>query len=261
MPMQSSPVCIFCGGQPTTVEDILPKWLHRYLGNPKAKRADIDEHTGVMTFIGPSLSYTARAKITCQPCNNDFVSLFDTVASPLLKRMLAGGRLSLRLGHDSRVALARWAMKQALLMPFALEGIGQRIPVAVYHEFRQSGDPPADRVVLRMGGYRSRAIDSGATFATFTGTTKDGHPVAGQSHIESYGVTFCIKNLVWQVYGITNPGLTVGLLPDPIDPIAAVLLPLWPIKGDLDWPPPFSLNDPGLLRLANVFRRLGSSSP
>jgi hypothetical protein len=261
MPMARPTTCIFCGGKPTTIEDIFPKWLHRYLGNPPTKTVAIHSDTGaVVDRRIPTLAYTQRAKITCRPCNNNFVSLFDTHASPLLKEMF-DGTFNGTLDQKTRMMLARWAMKTALLIPYIeAKPTGKRIPTQIYHEFRASGGT-RNRVLLLMGQYRPGAFLSGADWLVGGfGRRRRSGTITRDPELQLlqwYGVSFFIKNLVWQVFGVVGSEFRLNSSSPEIEPFVVSLTG----PGSVRWPPPQTFDDSGLIGFTKVFWRFPAVPP
>jgi hypothetical protein len=231
--------------------------MHRYLGNPATRRIKHDTIAGTH-YTFPVHLYSFKAKITCQPCNNNFVSQFDDKASPMLKQMLSG-KLTDRLDADAQLMLARWAMKTALLIPLFVvpKAKLQHLswPYSEFRNFRQSGMPPGNRVQIFIAQYDGYMDVSAYFRRDFSTAPPDASDPRG-TEVENYWATFGVKNLIFHAWGVTQPGWGVGSLPGAFAPF---LLPLWPpMRGRvLDWPPGQTLDNIGLLRL----QRIGQYEP
>src|SRR5712692_5919903 len=121
--------CVFCGERPTTVEDVLPKWIHRYLGRRPTVNVGGSSDTGPRSSFR-TLSYTATARCVCQSCNSGWMSELERSASELLKRMF-DEKIHLHLASgEGQQLVAQWAMKTALMLQFTQPQ--PSIPMAVY---------------------------------------------------------------------------------------------------------------------------------
>jgi hypothetical protein len=248
--IQKSPTCVFCGKGPTTVEDIFPKWIHRHLGNRPAKMHSVDMKARTHVVF-PQLGLTAQAKVTCKPCNNKFVNGFDEAVRLVLKSMF-DRKLSLALTTELQAALAGWAFKTAVLVPFVTGGpeLAKDIPPNVFTEFRSVGAPPNGRAVIFMA---QRDPSIMRTYIDVHSREFKPHkpvtPTPPGGH-KGYGITFAIENLVFQTAGVSAPEGRVVALASGFTPF---LLRIWPPGDGLSWPPLRPLNDDDLYRFGQRF--------
>jgi hypothetical protein len=207
----------------------------------------IGESANLFSFS--SLAYTVKAKITCQPCNNDFVSRFDHFASPILKRLFHR-KQRLPLSEHSLKVLARWAMKMTLLIPYGIPEVGPTgIPAPLYTEFRHTGQPLGKRVKLFMARYAGTELASMGDVYSFPLSIPPNPHMPYGANLTAYTVTFCIQDLVFHAGGIDRVGFGVTPLPTEFTPF---LFPIWPPHGGAVWPPSQILDTETLLRLGAV---------
>jgi hypothetical protein len=192
--------------------------------------------------------YSAKAKIACKRCNNEFLSGFDRLASLLLKPML-NGKLSLRPGGAAQLILARWAMKMTLLIPiFVVPKLDLQNLPPMYHEFRQDGMPLGKRVNLFIGQYVGDVDPLAWVNWRFLPAPSDARVPPG-TQFQNFGITFCIKNLVFHAHGIVQPLIEVVTFPRGVP---SDLLPLWPTTNGFVWPPAKNLTDARLFGLSRA---------
>lgn len=238
---EGPPVCIFCGRSPTTVEDIFPRWLHRYLGRVPA--TTFESGLSVPTGRFQGLTLTATAKCVCQTCNSGWMSDLEDSASRILKRMF-DERVTLSLGSVNLELVARWCMKTALMIQFIRDV--RAVPDEVYADFYKTKTPPTGSI-----GFMARhvgRISNGCNSINYAINAE--RPAQGQL----YGVTFFIKNVVVQIIGLEfERGLNIRLP----GAFAAQVQPLWPERGSVIWPPRTSLDDDRVLAFARSLTEIG----
>jgi hypothetical protein len=245
--------CVFCGGQPVTVEDVFPLWLGDYLGRGPAYRVSAGMGGGQRRgFRG--LSMTARVKRVCRDCNNGWMSRLETEASavikPLLNETLAipltggtGGSLTL---------LARWAMKTALMLQYVHRD--PAIPPAVYEQFHSTQLPPSQQCRMFLARHAKHGIPDGAHSIGWSvkGPASPSGAVAYEGLM--YGVTFCIANVVIQIVGYvpTVPAAGTFTLNYP-SPYWGYVEQLWPAVAGITWPLSRPvLDDPSLIAFSRA---------
>jgi hypothetical protein len=244
MPRFFTPACIFCGTKPTTDEDIVPTWLGEFLEKKYGVQAGRfyvvppADRPADRSVSWPTKGYKAIAKITCQRCNNTFLNAFDRRARRLLKGLFGGGKLTIDLSAESRGKLARWAFKEALLMPNAIR-MQDTIPPIVYEDFCKTGDLPKNQVGIYVGAchpIHDRSLWITAIPLTSYQGRGETLTEARNKPMRAYRITFLIYNVIWQVYGIANPDRSFRHLPPNPSPYAPALIRLWPAFGGIRWP-------------------------
>jgi hypothetical protein len=133
--------CIFCGEEPTTVEDVFPLWLNKRL--PRRNTRVMAVSAAGAPALGPattfkSIAYRAQAKVVCSPCNNRWMSGIEKRAGDCLKLLLFG-TLAASLDNQSQLRLATWAMLKSLLVPYLQDDGGP--PRGRPRRFRPAPDP------------------------------------------------------------------------------------------------------------------------
>lgn len=240
--------CIFCGGDPTTIEDVFPLWLNRKL--PRRNTRVTAVRAAGSPVLGPvtafkSIAYRARAKVVCGSCNSIWMSGIEDRASACLKAMLFG-TLAVSLDNQSQLRLATWAMLKALLVPYLQEdgppplGPSQPfrpasdpgiVPAAHYAEFHDKREPWEKQVIYLA--LHDGTLASGLQTVKFELTTRDSVPFTPAA--EAYGVTFHIDKLVVQVFGHSAPDGVHVQFPQEFSPY---VVRVWPVGPNIVWPPP-----------------------
>ena len=244
--------CIFCGGSPTTVEDVFPLWLNNKL--PRRNTRVTAVRAAGAPGLGPattfkSIAYRAKAKVVCGPCNNVWMSGIENRASTCLKSMLFSS-LAVSLDNQSQLRLATWAMLKGLLVPY-LEDDGapprgraprfrptadpRIVPSAHYDEFEKKREPWKKQVIYLA--QHDGTLPSGAHTFNFMLTTRDSLPFTPPA--EAYGVTFHIDKLVVQVFGHSAPAGFEAQFPQEFGPY---VVRVWPVGQSIVWPPPHTMD-------------------
>jgi len=249
--------CVFCGGQPLTVEDVFPLWLGDYLGREPAYRVFSAGIGGGQRRGFRGLSMTARARRVCRDCNSGWMSSLESEASALIKPLLnetlpipltggSGGNLTL---------LARWAMKTALMIQCVQRG--SAIPPTVYEHFYATQlPPPSPQCQMFLARHTKHGISDGATSI---GWSVKGPPSSAGAFAyegEMYGVTFWIANVVLQIIGYVPivPAAGTFTLNYP-SPYWGYVEQFWPAIAGITWPLSRPvLDDPGLIAFSRALR-------
>jgi hypothetical protein len=242
--MAATDSCVFCGASPTTIEDLLPKWIRRYLGNRATVSVLGDTGRGTTrTFKG--LAYVWKAKVVCKKCNGGWMCDLETAASPILKRMFDEKlAISFAAGpNDSRRLVAQWVLKTALMLQYV--DPDPAIPLAVYHDFFATREPPAHSLIF-LARHEVQKTPSGVVSVSSELTPTD--PTV-HFRGDLYGVTFFVKNVVMQLVGyVGDVPAGVGIYLNFPQTFAVYVQRLWPAGTLLEWTPPHSLDDAQLAR-------------
>jgi hypothetical protein len=114
--------CIFCGAEGMSEEHIIAKWAFRAFAR---SRKPVPGFAG--TFTAPDqLKVEAdepiqTAGVTCEPCNNGWLSLIDNDAARVLKALIQG-ESEVTLDGAGQTAFAAWIYKCALIFDAAQHG-------------------------------------------------------------------------------------------------------------------------------------------
>jgi hypothetical protein len=116
-------VCLFCGQahQPKTVstkatatdEDIVPRWLQKYLGieNEIVTPMLVRSKDLAPLHIRQHVVSAFKAGGVCSGCNGGWMSDLENAAKPILIALIEGTRFFPDLAQGERYTIARWTMK------------------------------------------------------------------------------------------------------------------------------------------------------
>jgi hypothetical protein len=245
--MRETSACIFCDGVPTTVEDLWPKWVGKYLGRRhtrKVKGEGVKMARPTQAFKG--MSHLAKAKVVCAKCNGGWMHDLEDAASPILKRMF-DEKLIIELPRSddiARQALSKWAFKTALMIQYE-HSDRTVVPSHVYREFAPRQEIPK-RCVIYLVRHKVDQMPNGAH--SFNWAVEHVGP-SGDVDLqgEMYGVTFFINNVAMQVVGFDTPFAFDAKFPQTF---RAFVQRLWPPGYPITWPDSNSLTDAELVRFA-----------
>ena len=236
--------CVFCGNRPTTVEDVWPKWIGRYLGRRPTRTITGGTRVPISTPF-KSLSNLAKAQCVCRACNTTWMSQIEKRTSKLIKVMF-NETIALQLGgasDGSQYRVAQWAMKTALMLQYVHPD--DCIPAAVFREFYATRQPPQECVIFLARHHVQRTATGAHSLAW---SLNVGSATGSEERIrgDMYGVTYFIQNVILQVIGYRLP---VRGTPDLVFPqaFAPYVQRLWPIGISVDWPPSLRMNDAQLV--------------
>jgi len=201
------------------------------------------------TFKGRA--YVAKAKIVCETCNGGWMSRLEVEAGPVLRGMFDEKlAISFPIGPTgSRRLLAQWVMKTALMLQYV--DSDPAIPVAVYHDFYATREPPAHSLLF-LARHEAQNSPSGMISVSSELTPTD-PTVNFRGYL--YGTTFFVKNVVMQIVGyVWDVPAGIGLYLAFPQTFAIYVQRLWPAAARLEWPPPQALNDAQLVRFAEETR-------
>lgn len=120
--------CIFCGGLPLTVEDVLPKWMQPILADRHPVGRDgkrLQLRGGLFeartrTHLWPAKTPKILLRDVCEPCNTGWMSLIEQAAKPIITPMIRGELVSITA--EDRYTLARWIGLKSVLTYQARSG-------------------------------------------------------------------------------------------------------------------------------------------
>ena len=143
--------CVWCGATPTTIEDVWPKWIGRYLGRRPTRQVYGDSNRRGSLRSFNTLSNLAKAKVVCKTCNGGWMKGLEDAANPILKRMF-DEQIAIRLPRSddgTRGALARWAYKTAVMVQYhyRVKGIDV-VPQTAMRKFFATKAPPETCVIF-----------------------------------------------------------------------------------------------------------------
>jgi hypothetical protein len=141
--------CVFCGGTPTNNEDVIPRWLVRFLkpippatrrvGRTFADRTDLGSAVAQsVTGIG-----VGKLKAVCEhTCNNGWMKRLEDRTKPILRPMMKGAPASLNV--DSQETLALWAAKTAMMLAIKYSKLPS---MALRRPLYEQGEPPPTSII------------------------------------------------------------------------------------------------------------------
>jgi len=230
-PMVSGRACVFCGNRPVTLEHVFPRWLAEYLGQRDTVTIVGDSLAQTPYRRYASLSYSSQVKRVCASCNNGWMADLEDAASSVWKRIFTE-QVALSLS-DSRLLLARWAMKTALMIQFLHRE--SAVPGSVYKDF-YNASRPAPNTLIYVARRTMERMPSGAHSLNSRLEYRSQGKDQPQDLGELYAVTYFIQNVVLQVIGFR---LTVKSMPhlDFPQTFQPFVQRVWPPYADLRWPP------------------------
>jgi hypothetical protein len=243
-----TPVCVFCSGSPTEVEDVWPKWIQRLF--PKTSALAITGNPGTgHSGVYRTMAFDARAKVVCKKCNNNWMSDIENRASVYIKRMLFQN-FSIALGPQSQTKLAAWGLLKALLLPYIGPDSNPAIPEH-YGEFGQRKLPWARHTIFiarhdgsMLPGFQTYLIDI---------SHKEDRKTFPDA--KAYGITFHIDKLVLQVFGHNLSYWVQIPYPREFTPFVIQIWP--PYGGTMHWPPSYTMSARNLQDFRHTFHQIG----
>ncbi len=225
--------CVFCGGGPVSVEDVWPKWIKRLLKDRLTDTSFVVEQGDGKKRETPELD--ATVKRVCERCNNEWMSLLEEQAKPILTPMIMG-EIPVRLTPASQLILATWAVKTALMLD-CLNTERQRVyPASVYSSFFQDRHP-APQTAVWVGAYwdprpRFYASTQPIEMAQPPEYTREGIVIGGRAYKKGVLSTFAANAAVFQIANMLDQTVAIRDVPDPPGAIH-----IWPQTGvTFDWP-------------------------
>ncbi len=246
--------CIFCGQGNLSKEHVWPQWasalLPTYVNNrvleqritvvEKATLAKPPEFTARQGH-----TWTKKIRAVCVSCNNGWMSLLESAAKPILTPLIASQ--AHRLTVDAMHVLAQW-MALKVMVAERNHPEDAVTPLDDCAKFKRTREiPPNFKIwITKCGleGWRSRYFRHAATVSTIS----IGAPQHRLKNIHS--VAFCIGDLFVLVLHTTVEGV---LNSNPSQP--GPVVPLFPVTGPCDWPPPRSLSADEARALADTLGR------
>jgi predicted RNA-binding Zn-ribbon protein involved in translation (DUF1610 family) len=166
-PKRESRDCIFCDQEADSYEHVVPAWISKQL-HLKTFLSQTSTGGRVSPRRQPISFASHRARIFCISCNKHFKHLEDAVI-PLLVPMAKG--LHLVLDADSQQLLALWAMKTAMALIAATDGLEDAVPIEHRRAVRDNGEVP-DAVWVGFFPWHGEPMIAGGRLASTDGTSE-----------------------------------------------------------------------------------------
>jgi hypothetical protein len=147
--------CIFCGDPANSKEHVFAEWMHPYLPSPKGvvsthkpphtlqvTKISHDGTTSVEPprsgqFNRPGEMKSKRLRVVCKPCNNEWMSVLQTTAKPILLPFIQGTWATLT--PASQRILAAWITGYAMVAEKSGD-LSEAFTQAQRKEFKDQGD-------------------------------------------------------------------------------------------------------------------------
>ena len=244
-----SKTCGFCGAPGSTMEHVWPDWLRRVilksraLGGAKHFHMETESSGKTKRRKNPELSVTVR--MPCAACNNGWMSAMESEVLSFMPAMVDRGRMVLPLTPEHQVALARWAIKTAMVYEY----VGDReepkyflpVELAAFRECRQI----PENVWVWTGRYDGpRPMH--AVQRRYQNDRLGGPGI--------YSLTLSANFLVLQVFAYRNSEGDLGRVA--VNTKKGHLMQIWPLPGQAVpemWPPENTMDDEGLEILDDRF--------
>lgn len=242
--------CIFCqrDDQKITREHILPNWLSKMYGRHTVCVNESTTEDGTVIYSYPSKIFQQTSNTVCAACNNGWMSEIENQAKPILERMLKGKNVV--LDKKKQLRIATWAMKTVLVINHNNPAPPKKpiIPTSHYEDF-YANKQITDKSIVLLGYRPLKEFKDGDRIAC-NWINVSQHllvdkkiPESDRKLIEesggSYGVTFCIANIIFQIVNplaISKTNRFEMLIPDEpervINPFAIKVR--WPLPHNID---------------------------
>jgi hypothetical protein len=247
--------CVFCGREGLTREHVWPNWINTILPEGvelEVSKTQTDPKSEVTKPLGSSwrsVSFDLTVRRVCRDCNGGWMSRLEEAAKPLLVPLILGG--SALLGAEDRQLLATWALLRVIMAEY-IDPTQISAPEAHRRWVFKERKPPRHGVYIWMAGYEG---EDSAGFYRHVPLASHLASNYRPEQVNSYGVTFGIYKLVFQVFGATTAPRTGGDLRQGGD-LAEKTVRLWPpVRGVFQVPPERRLSKVDLDYFANVFVR------
>lgn len=217
-PKQPSSPCVFCGAPADSKEHVIPGWISKRLGIKSFLT-----QTSAGGRVGPqkqSISFAShRKRIFCTGCNTHFKHLEDAVI-PLLVPMARGFYFA--LDAHSQQLLALWAIKTAMALIAATDGLADAVPIEHHQAIRENDEVP-EGAWVGFFSWRGEPTIATGRFVS-----------ADQARTSAYGAVLAFAGVGFSVKGFERP--------EPAETLDADVPPfrqIWPPRNALiHWPSP-----------------------
>ena len=227
--------CAFCGEpfskkRPRSKEHAWAQWLAQYLPNPVEKfRHIVSSPTGEVKATWTDKDLAVISKQICNPCNTGWMNDLENAARPYLVTLMKGrGRT---LYREAQTVLGAWAVKTALALQLAIPD-AVRIPAEHYRAIYELKTKPPPKILIWLGAYEGwRHLWVSPHHLTLN--FRDG------SGRDAYETTLVVGHAVFQVFGHLNEDEVTWERAARAD----VATQIWPIRKDVQFPPPAILTE------------------
>jgi hypothetical protein len=227
--MPNSGSCVFCGATPTNSEDIIPRWLVRFLrlippatrrfGRTFADRTDLGG-AGAQSVAGIGVG---KVKAVCKnTCNNGWMKRLEDQAKPILQDLLLKEDPK-TLDLESQEILATWATKTATMLAIKYSKLPSRELLTPLSEQGR----PAPTAIVWMARVQPATVRVGS--GPLLSRTFGDPPHTAQGFI----ARLTLGNVGFAVFGNPAPRGGTWMMAQSIQDR---FKPIWPPQGPLQWP-------------------------
>lgn len=249
-----SGVCAFCGVKgDLSGEDAIPRWASRLVASLSGSKGVILSTRVVDPDTGDVLVQTQRKfgalsayklPVVCETCNNNWMSQIETDAQRVLTPLIQDKRSGLTKGDQ--LIVARWLA----LKTFTFDLLGHRhtsslvvFDAADRRAFYDDPNPPPE-LWARLGRLKNYGTE--VCFHSIepltTAESRPGVP-SGTPHQVLFFLS--LGPVLFQTALINRRTIDLPLTIPRIDPVANWTF-IWPTLGEVDWPPPRSMEPQNL---------------
>jgi hypothetical protein len=247
--------CVFCGDDSSgpSNEHVFGDWISNLFGHYPDGTSQLLAEDGTVRSWG-TVPFQDRVRVVCRRCNTGWMSQLEGRVKAVLGPMLLRGWIT-SLSPRTQADIAFWAAKTALVLDH-LQPRARVVPETEYAALHSAQSAlPAHMVWL---AHRSRQVDQmgdllGSSLKqpiTHIALSENQDAGPFRDRLEQwvaegrgmYRITFTVGRVVFQVFGHSLP-TQVGISAQSEQ--ASVVQRIWPVGGDVSWPPPVSIESIG----------------
>jgi hypothetical protein len=224
-------VCMFCGDQASTKEDAWPpKWLTKRF--PAFELVHVEAKRGSTSLRGwRTASPNIRVGCVCASCNNGWMSRLETAAGQMLEPLFTEQQHT--IDAASLPTLAAWAVKTSMV----LESLSPEDQARFYSDSERRQLSLDSTVPRRTYVWLAACVEQ-ETVVTEARHLFGGHRSPG---FRGFVATLAFGFLAIQVLTLRVPASvqpsTYFTFQQREGSWEEVLVPVWPVRGNLNWPP------------------------
>jgi hypothetical protein len=240
--------CVFCNRNDSKPgrEDVLAKWIFREF--PESRWEITNHETGKVFTTRGNLGLISKRP--CLRCNNGWMSKLEVAVKPVLVPLMNGSASVLTPAQQ--LLVVRWFIKTVTAYQF-LNDRPCYFEQRERHALMKSLTVPANTMFFLAHYNGPLEIETRETPVPllFFGPPGAERPTP----IEGYAATFLIKQLALQVFSVRRPKKFHIAMNLPGGWNEATVQ-IWPIGGDVTWPPRFVFDDAGFDLFSNRWTTL-----
>jgi hypothetical protein len=240
--------CIFCSNPADSKEHVWPAWILRQLDIDRPMRHKLGRNPAK---IVPKAELQVRC--VCNTCNQGWMHDLEELNKPIIGKLLEG--IAMSLDTTQQFTVARWAVKTSMIQDAMDTRNRQMFYTALEHTAIRSKSAIPENTAVWLGKYSLRTLSI------------DGYDVGLDFHDPDSKVpelvngcvsTIVVGHLMLQVFTAhvpekysNRPFDVTCTVPGPWD---RLLIPVWPVTVQVNWPPPLFLKGTGLDKLNGRLR-------